>query len=63
MPVNDLGPVSVSAQERVPVPDGLVLAKNLKTWKNLVGQLPSLNSFPGSPQYEDRAGFLSLSSE
>ncbi|KAH0975960.1 hypothetical protein GBA52_017859 [Prunus armeniaca] len=57
---NDLGPVSVSAQERVPVPDGLVLAKNLEDLETIFGdvQLPSLNSVSlGSPQYEDRAGF------
>ncbi|KAM1398325.1 hypothetical protein ACFX2I_015787 [Malus domestica] len=57
---NDLGPVSASAQERVPVPDGLVLAENLEDLETIFGdvQLPSLNSFSlGSPQYVERAGF------
>ncbi|CAN6577906.1 unnamed protein product [Malus baccata var. baccata] len=57
---SDLGPVSVSAQERVPVPDGLMLAENLEDLEKIFGdvQLPSLSSFSlGSPQYEERAGF------
>lgn len=56
---NDLGPISVSAQERVSVPDGLVLEENLEDLETICGdvQLPSLNSFSlGSSHFEETAG-------
>ncbi|KAL6182862.1 hypothetical protein ACLB2K_044274 [Fragaria x ananassa] len=56
---NDLGPVSVCAQERVSVPDGLVLVENLEDLETICGdvQLPSLNSFSGgSSHFEEMAG-------
>ncbi|PRQ16578.1 hypothetical protein RchiOBHm_Chr7g0185741 [Rosa chinensis] len=56
---NDLGPISVSAQERVSVPDGLVLVENLEDLETICGdvQLPSLNSFShGSSHFEEMAG-------
>nr|XP_043613529.1 AP-3 complex subunit delta [Erigeron canadensis] len=45
--IEDLGPVSLSAQERVPVPDGLVLEENLSTLDSICGdaQLPTCESF------------------
>eukprot|EP00257_Ricinus_communis_P019310 XP_015578262.1 AP-3 complex subunit delta [Ricinus communis] len=51
----DLGPVSVNAQERVPIPDGLVLKENLADLEEICGnvQLPLSNSFSlGSPYGE-----------
>ncbi|XP_050376342.1 AP-3 complex subunit delta [Argentina anserina] len=54
--LNDLGPVSVCAQERVSVPDGLVLVENLEDLETICGdvQLPSLNSFAhGSSHFEE----------
>ncbi|CAA0818408.1 AP-3 complex subunit delta [Striga hermonthica] len=43
----DLGPVSSNAQERVPVPDGLVLKENLRDLDDICGetQLPVSTSF------------------
>ncbi|KAJ7970358.1 AP-3 complex subunit delta [Quillaja saponaria] len=43
----ELGPVSVNAQQRVPVPEGLMLSENLDDLKTICGdvQLPSANSF------------------
>ncbi|KDP20144.1 hypothetical protein JCGZ_05913 [Jatropha curcas] len=52
----ELGPVSVNAQERVPVPDGLMLKENLSDLEAICGdvQLPSSSSFSlGSPYGED----------
>jgi AP-3 complex subunit delta-1 len=50
----ELGPVSISAQGRVAVPDGLVLKENLDDLKSLCGdiELPSSSSFyTGGPQF------------
>jgi AP-3 complex subunit delta-1 len=50
----ELCPVSVSAQERVPIPEGLVLKENLDDLETICGdiQLPPSNSFSlGSPHY------------
>lgn len=43
----ELGPVSMSAQERVPIPDGLVLKDNLADLDEVMGdvELPSSSSF------------------
>ncbi|XP_015954365.1 AP-3 complex subunit delta [Arachis duranensis] len=52
--VTDLGPVSVSAQGRVAVPDGLDLKENLDDLSALCGdiELPSSSSFGiGGPQF------------
>lgn len=54
-----LGPVSASAQERVPVPDGLTLKENLSELEMICGdvQLPSSNSFSfGSPHSNEKIG-------
>ncbi|KAF8022537.1 hypothetical protein BT93_F0145 [Corymbia citriodora subsp. variegata] len=53
----ELGPVSVSAQERVPIPDGLVLKDNLADLDEIMGdvKLPSASSFSlESPYYGHR---------
>ncbi|KAI6674221.1 hypothetical protein NL676_002127 [Syzygium grande] len=50
----ELGPVSTSAQERVPIPDGLVLKDNLADLDEIMGdvKLPSSSSFSlESPYY------------
>jgi AP-3 complex subunit delta-1 len=55
----EIGPVSVSAQERVPVPEGLVLKENLNDLETICGdiQLPSSNSFSlGSAHHEEGFG-------
>ncbi|KAF3456091.1 hypothetical protein FNV43_RR00735 [Rhamnella rubrinervis] len=54
---NELGPVSVTAQLRVPVPDGLLLKQNLEDLETICPdvQPPSLNSFSfGSLHSEER---------
>ncbi|GLT42156.1 hypothetical protein SLA2020_161750 [Shorea laevis] len=59
----ELGPVSVSAQERVPLPDGLILKENLIDLEAICGDigLPSPNSFSfDSTSYEETVG-ISLS--
>ncbi|KAF3438580.1 hypothetical protein FNV43_RR21343 [Rhamnella rubrinervis] len=56
---NELGPVSVTAQLRVPVPDGLLLKQNLEDLETICPdvQPPSLNSFSfGSLHSEERDG-------
>lgn len=56
---NELGPVSATAQERVPVPDGLLLKQNLEDLETICPdvQPPSLNSFSfGSLHSEERDG-------
>ncbi|KAH7528729.1 hypothetical protein FEM48_Zijuj05G0103100 [Ziziphus jujuba var. spinosa] len=56
---SELGPVSVTAQERVPIPDGLLLKENLEDLETICPdvQLPLLNSFSfGSPQSEETNG-------
>lgn len=57
--LNDLGPVSVTAQERVPVPDGLLLKQNLEDLETICPdvQLPISNSLSfGNLPYEERDG-------
>lgn len=57
--LNDLGPVSVNAQERVPVPDGLLLKQNLEDLETICpdDQLPISNSLSfGNLPYEERDG-------
>ncbi|KAG6386012.1 hypothetical protein SASPL_154896 [Salvia splendens] len=52
----DLGPVSVNAQERVPIPDGLGLKENLDDLEEICGdvKLPLLTSFSlVRPQYTE----------
>lgn len=43
----ELGPISVSAQDRVPIPDGLVLKENLNDLEEICGdiRLPATDSF------------------
>ncbi|GAV80573.1 Adaptin_N domain-containing protein [Cephalotus follicularis] len=56
--LKELGPVSTSAQERVPIPDGLELKENLADLDEICGdaQLPS-NSFSlGNPHYGETVG-------
>ncbi|KAL5538577.1 hypothetical protein UlMin_046074 [Ulmus minor] len=58
---DELGPVSVTAQDRVPVPDDLVLKENLEDLEKLLPeiQLPSSSSFSlGIPYQEERTGVL-----
>lgn len=53
----ELGPVSMSAQERVPLPDGLILKENLVDVEAICGDigLPSSNSFSFEcNSYEER---------
>ncbi|KAK9278689.1 hypothetical protein L1049_028263 [Liquidambar formosana] len=55
----ELGPVSISAQERVPVPDGLMLNENLCDLEKICGdvQLPSTSSFSlGTPHSKEKIG-------
>lgn len=55
----ELGPVSVSAQERVPIPEGLALKENLNDLDMICGdiQLPSSISFSlVSTHYEEGVG-------
>ncbi|KAF5934178.1 hypothetical protein HYC85_030349 [Camellia sinensis] len=55
----EIGPVSMSAQERVPIPDGLMLEQNLIALETICGdiQIPTSNSFSlGKPEFEDRDG-------
>ncbi|XP_057480130.1 AP-3 complex subunit delta [Actinidia eriantha] len=57
----ELGPVSMSAQERVPIPDGLMLKENLNDLKTVCGdvQLPTTYSFSlGKPHFEESSGSL-----
>lgn len=59
----ELGPVSASAQERVPLPDGLILKENLVDLEAICGDigLLSSNSFSfGDNSYEERTD-ISLS--
>lgn len=52
----ELGPVSVSAQDRVPVPEGLVLKENLDDLEPICGDIqlaPSNSFFLGSPHLEE----------
>lgn len=59
----ELGPVSVSAQERVPLPEGLILKENLDDLETICGevQVPPSNLFSfGSPSYgEEKCVFFS----
>ncbi|KAH6807685.1 hypothetical protein C2S51_028793 [Perilla frutescens var. frutescens] len=55
----DLGPVSVNAQERIPIPKGLVLKNNLDDLEEICGdiKLPLLTSFSlAKPQTVDASG-------
>ncbi|KAL7160930.1 hypothetical protein ACSBR2_041556 [Camellia fascicularis] len=55
----EIGLVSMSAQERVPIPDGLMLEQNLVDLETICGdmQIPTSNSFSlGKPEFEDRDG-------
>lgn len=55
----ELGPVSVNAQQRVRIPDGLVLEENLNNLDTLCGdvQLPIIDAFTlGKPHYGQRDG-------
>lgn len=55
----DLGPVSVNAQERVPIPNGLVLKENLNDLEEICGdiKLPLLTSFSlAKPQIVESSG-------
>ncbi|XVE58797.1 hypothetical protein DITRI_Ditri04bG0197800 [Diplodiscus trichospermus] len=55
----ELGPVSLSAQGKVSLPDGLMLKENLCDLEMICGdiELPSSNSFSfGSPSYEEKDG-------
>ncbi|XP_059455504.1 AP-3 complex subunit delta [Corylus avellana] len=52
----ELCPVSVSAQERVPIPEGLVLKENLDDLETICGDIqlpPSISFSLGSPHYEE----------
>lgn len=64
--INDLGPVSVHAQKRVPLPDDLVLKENLEDIEAICHdvQLPSFNSFSlGSSQHQESMGVSVLNIE
>lgn len=55
----ELGPVSLSAQERVPMPDGIMLEENLNNLESICGdiQLPIYSSFSlGRPNYGGGGG-------
>ncbi|XVF12293.1 hypothetical protein REPUB_Repub08aG0103400 [Reevesia pubescens] len=55
----ELGPVSLSAQGKVSLPDGLMLKENLADLEIICGdiELPSSNSFSfGRPSYEEKDG-------
>lgn len=55
----DLGPVSVNAQERVPIPNGLVLKENINDLDEICGdiKLPLLSSFSlVKPQFVEVSG-------
>lgn len=59
----ELGPVSVNAQEKVPIPDGLMLKENLSDLEAICGnvQLPSTISFSlGSPFGESVVASVSI---
>ncbi|KAJ8773118.1 hypothetical protein K2173_028295 [Erythroxylum novogranatense] len=62
----ELGPISVSSQERVPVPVGLILNENLAELDEICGdvQLPSTSSSSlVSPYLGETAGFSTLQSK
>lgn len=62
----ELGPVSTSAQEKVPLPDGLMLNENLADLETICGdvQLPLSSAFSiVSPQYVDQVGTSSANFE
>ncbi|XP_010246461.1 PREDICTED: AP-3 complex subunit delta [Nelumbo nucifera] len=55
----ELGPVSVSAQERVPIPDGLMLKEDLSDLDNMCADVlkpPSSSFTTGNPQFGEREG-------
>ncbi|XWS50749.1 hypothetical protein CRYUN_Cryun12cG0114000 [Craigia yunnanensis] len=54
----ELGPVSLSAQVKVCLPDGLMLKENLGDLKTICGdiELPSSNSFSFGSPYEEKDG-------
>ncbi|XP_040999363.1 AP-3 complex subunit delta-like [Juglans microcarpa x Juglans regia] len=59
----ELGPVSVSAQQRVPIPEGLVLKENLDDLETICAdiQVPPSNLFSlGSPYYGEEVGVSSF---
>ncbi|KAF5730346.1 hypothetical protein HS088_TW20G00719 [Tripterygium wilfordii] len=58
----ELGPVSLSAQERVSVPDGLVLLENLADLDAICGdvQLPSLNLFSSGNHFGESVTVAAL---
>ncbi|GFS36669.1 delta-adaptin [Actinidia rufa] len=59
--LGELGPVSMSAQERVPIPDGLMLMENLNDLETVCGdvQLPTTCSFSlRKPHFEESSGSL-----
>lgn len=62
----DLGPVSVNAQERVPIPNGLVLKENLDDLDEICGgiKLPLLTSFSlVKPQFVEASGIAECQSK
>ncbi|KAG7941609.1 hypothetical protein I3843_16G053500 [Carya illinoinensis] len=59
----ELGPVSVSAQQRVPIPEGLLLKENLDDLETICAdfQVPESNLFSlGSPYYGEEVGVSSF---
>ncbi|CBI15478.3 unnamed protein product, partial [Vitis vinifera] len=55
----ELGPVAANAQERVPIPDGLILRENLGDLEMICGndQLPTSSSFSfGIPHSKEKVG-------
>ncbi|KAK6249676.1 Clathrin/coatomer adaptor [Theobroma cacao] len=54
----ELGPVSLTAQGKVPLPDGLMLKENLGDLEMICGdiELPSSNSFSFGSPYEEKVG-------
>ncbi|KAH7852076.1 hypothetical protein Vadar_020339 [Vaccinium darrowii] len=62
----EIGPVSLSAQERVPIPDGLMLNENLNDLETICAHIdiPTSSSFSlGKSHFEERGGASLLVSE
>lgn len=62
----ELGPISLSAQERVPIPDGLLLEENLNYLETICSdiQLPISSSFSLSrPRSDEHDGFSLVDSQ
>ncbi|KAI8542694.1 hypothetical protein RHMOL_Rhmol08G0158700 [Rhododendron molle] len=63
---DEIGPVSSSAQERVPIPDGLMLNENLNDLETICAdiRLPTSSSFSlGKSHFEERGGASLLNLE